>query len=232
MWHFRDIPPALPVLLQSHRNQRETGPGPCAGEGLAALQRARKGQIYKNIPFPVIPITPSTHILLLSALCLPLRATGQLWLIRIPWLLLGQDPRCAHLTGKSPTLRVQPRGSKATAETRRWLSPWQRPSSFLQEPGTGIASASITTQSGPSFPFPLAALGKTGSPFGSLQPQPLSQSPCPLFTVRTAESCSSFPLGMSSAALGIPLSWGNSRYPKGSCTAPVNKQGLCQGGGI
>lgn len=26
MWHFGDIPPALPVLLQCHRNQRDTGP--------------------------------------------------------------------------------------------------------------------------------------------------------------------------------------------------------------
>lgn len=87
--------------------------------------------------------------------------------------------------------RVQPRESISTAEIRRWLNPWQRPSSFLQEPAdTGIASDSITTQSGPSFLFPLAALGKADSPFGSfgsVQPQPLSRSSCPLFTMRAAE---------------------------------------------
>lgn len=186
--------------------------GPVQGKVWLLCRGQGKDRFIKAPHFQLSPHTFSSF--LLSAF--PLRATGQLWLIRIQWLLLGQDPRCVHLPGKSPTLSVQPRGSKATAEIRRWLKPWQSPSSFLQELETGIASDSITTQSGLSFPFPLAALGKTGSPFGSLQPQPLSQSPCPLFT----GSCSSFPLGMSSVALGILLSWGKLQVPKGLLHSP------------
>lgn len=108
-----------------------------------------------------------------------------------PMTPAGTGFQCPHGTGKSPTCREQPRGSRTTAEIRRWLKPWQRPSSFLQEPAaTGRASDSIITQSGLSFLFPLAALGKTDSPFGSLQPQPLSQSSCLSFTVRAAERAS------------------------------------------